>query len=144
VLIFSSWNILDRKPFEGSFEPSNCIQIFLKLRISCFRTLVNMTRNNLGIGFENRPSYPHCLQLPKPQKQSFIFSNIICAAEYFSETKYTGACFLVCPSSFSWTSAALTAECEAASYSTRGALGAGEVSVVRLIRYCFSSSKAFC
>jgi hypothetical protein len=51
---------------------------------------------------------------------------------------------LVCPSSFSWTSAALTAECEAATYNNRGAPGAGGVNVVRSIKYYFSSSKAFC
>ena len=61
-----------------------------------------------------------------------------------SETKYTGACFLICPSSFSCTSATLTAECEAATYNSNGAPGTGGVNVVRSIKYCFSSLKAFC
>jgi hypothetical protein len=57
--------------------------------------------------------------------------------------KYTGACFLTWPSSFSYTSAALTAECEAATYNSNGAPGAGGVNVVKSIKYCFNSSKAF-
>jgi hypothetical protein len=57
--------------------------------------------------------------------------------------KYTGACFLIWPSSFSCTRAALTAECEAATYKSNGAPSEGGVSVVRSIKYCFNSSKAF-
>jgi hypothetical protein len=60
------------------------------------------------------------------------------------ETKYTGACFLTWPSSFSYTSAALTSECEAAIYKSNGAPGEGGDNVVRSIKYCFNSSKAFC
>jgi hypothetical protein len=30
MLIFTSWNILDGKTFEGSFQPSDCIQIFFQ------------------------------------------------------------------------------------------------------------------
>jgi hypothetical protein len=44
---------------------------------------------------------------------------------------YTGACFLISLSSFSYTSAALTTECEAATYNSNGAPGAGGVNVVR-------------
>jgi hypothetical protein len=55
--------------------------------------------------------------------------------------KYTGACFLIWPSSFYCTSAVLIAECEATTYNE--APGEGGVSVVRSIKYCFNSSKAF-
>jgi hypothetical protein len=49
--------------------------------------------------------------------------------------KYTGACFLTWPSSFSCTSAALTVECEAATYKSNGAPGEGGVNVVKSIKY---------
>jgi hypothetical protein len=41
--------------------------------------------------------------------------------------------FLTWPSSFSYTSAALTAECEAATYKSNGAPGKGGVNVVKSI-----------
>jgi hypothetical protein len=61
-----------------------------------------------------------------------------------SEMKYTGTCFLARPSCFSCTSAALTVVWEAATYRSKGVPDEGGVKVVSSIRYCFSSSKAFC
>jgi hypothetical protein len=58
--------------------------------------------------------------------------------------KYTGACFFIWPSCFSYTSAALTTAWEAATYRSNGVPDEGGVRVVRSIKYCFSSSKAFC
>jgi hypothetical protein len=70
-----------RESFEGSLQSSDCIQIFFKLRISCLATFFYMTRNDLGVCFKDRPSYSHCLLLPKPKQKSFVFSNIICTTE---------------------------------------------------------------
>jgi hypothetical protein len=52
--------------------------------------------------------------------------------------------FFTWPSCFSCTSAALTATWEAATYRSNGAPDEGGVRVVKSIKYCFSSSKAFC
>jgi hypothetical protein len=48
------------KTFEGSFQPSDCVQIFFKLQISCLAAFVYMARDDLGVSFEDRPSYSHC------------------------------------------------------------------------------------
>jgi hypothetical protein len=61
-----------------------------------------------------------------------------------SETKYTGACFFIWPYCFSSTSAALTTAWEATTYISSGVPYEGGVRVVKSIKYCFSSSKAFC
>ena len=61
-----------------------------------------------------------------------------------SETKYIGACLFIWPSCFSCTSAALTAAWEAATYRSNGVPDEGGVRVVKSIKFCFSSSKAFC
>jgi hypothetical protein len=58
--------------------------------------------------------------------------------------KYTGTCFFAWPSCFSCTSAALTAVWEVATYNSNGVSDEGGVKVVNSIKYCFSSSKAFC
>jgi hypothetical protein len=57
--------------------------------------------------------------------------------------KYTDACLFTWPSYFSCTSAALTAEWEAATYRSNEVPVEGGVRVVKSIRYCFNSSKAF-
>jgi hypothetical protein len=60
-----------------------------------------------------------------------------------TETKYIVTCFFACSSCFSYTSAALKAAWEAATYNSNGAYDEGVAKVVSCIRYCFKSSKAF-
>jgi hypothetical protein len=48
------------KTFEGSLQPSDYVQIFFKLRIPCLAAFVYMARDDLGVSFEDRPSYSHC------------------------------------------------------------------------------------
>jgi hypothetical protein len=96
--------------------------------------LCDMLENNAEAFW--RPLTQHIA--PSPILYIFFFDRL-----KTSETKYTGACFLTWPSSFSCTSAALTAECEAATYKSNGAPGEGGFNVIKLIKYCFNSLKAF-
>jgi hypothetical protein len=66
-------------------NPSRKLQVFeLYLSISQALDLLLYNFCQHGqklISFENHPSYTHCLQLSKIQKQSFVFSNIICTTK---------------------------------------------------------------
>ncbi|KAL5647155.1 hypothetical protein ACJX0J_041510, partial [Zea mays] len=59
MLIFTSWDILDRKTFEGSFQPSNCIEISFKLRIS-FSFIKSKLRRQSILGHANLPKISKC------------------------------------------------------------------------------------
>jgi hypothetical protein len=50
-----------RKTFERGFQPSNCVQIFFKLRIPCLAAFVYMAKDDLGVSFKDRPFDSHCL-----------------------------------------------------------------------------------
>jgi hypothetical protein len=68
---------------------------------------VNVTGNDLLVGFEYFPSYSHCLKLSKPQEKGFVLCNVICAVEvqpcciagfdFYGEIKTTAAPALKVP-----------------------------------------------
>jgi hypothetical protein len=70
-----------RKTFERGLQPSDCVQIFFKLRIPCLAAVVYMTRDNLGVSFKDRPFDSHCLYISKPQQKGFVLSNVICTTK---------------------------------------------------------------